>query len=176
MQSILLAIAVGLGLSALGTPIVVSGLLRLRIGSQERVDGVQAHLKKQGTPTMGGSVVLAAATLAYALAHVSYGEERFAVRAPSAAGLIALAAMWALGGVGAFDDLISATRRRSLGLSPLTKTICQAIVSLGLAFAAVRWAQVPTQISWAGFPVSGLHSLPAAVFAVWVFVLVWVFS
>jgi phospho-N-acetylmuramoyl-pentapeptide-transferase len=125
---------------------------------------------------MGGSVVLAAATLAYALAHVSYGRQRFALHAPAASGLIALAAMWALGSVGAVDDLISATRRRSLGLSPAAKTICQAVVSIGLTFAAVRWAHVHTQISWAGFPVSGLPVLPIAVFAVWVFVLVWVFS
>src|SRR5438552_2774897 len=108
MQSILLALGVGLSLAALGTPFVITALLRLGIGSQERVDGVQAHLRKQGTPTMGGAVVLAAATLAYVLAHVSYGGQRFAVRAPAATGLIALAAMWALGGIGAFDDLVSA--------------------------------------------------------------------
>jgi phospho-N-acetylmuramoyl-pentapeptide-transferase len=173
MQSILLATALGLCLSALGTPFLINALVRHGIGSQPRVDGVQAHLKKRGTPTLGGAMVVAAGTIAYALAHMSYGRQRFALHAPSASGLIALASMWALGAVGAWDDLVSATRRRSLGLSPAAKTICQAVVSVGLTIAVLHWAHVEPQINWAGSPIA---ALPAPVFAVWVFVLVWVFS
>jgi phospho-N-acetylmuramoyl-pentapeptide-transferase len=173
MQSILLAVALGLAFSALGTPFLINTLVRHGIGSQPRVDGVQAHLKKRGTPTLGGAMVLAAATIAYALAHMSYGRERFALHMPAPSGLIALATMWALGAIGAWDDLISATRRRSLGLSPLAKTICQAVVSVGLTAAILRWGRVVPAISWAG----GLIThIPVPAFAVWVFVLVWVFS
>jgi phospho-N-acetylmuramoyl-pentapeptide-transferase len=173
MQSILLAVALGLGLSALGTPFLINALVRHGIGSQPRVDGVQAHLKKRGTPTLGGAMVLAAATVAYALAHMSYGEQRFAFHAPSAAGLIALGTMWTLGAVGAWDDLVSATRSRSLGLSPTAKTICQGVVSIGLTIAVLRWAHMQPHVSWAG---EILLRLPVPLFAVWVFVLVWVFS
>ncbi len=173
MQSILLALGVGLALSALGTPLLINALVRYGIGSQPRVDGVQAHLKKRGTPTMGGAMVLAASTIAYALAHMSYGRQRFALHNPSASGLIALASMWALGAVGAWDDLVSATRRRSLGLSPAAKTICQAIISVGLTVGVLHWAHVEPQITWAG---SRIAALPVPAFAVWVFVLVWVFS
>jgi len=173
MQSILLALALGLGLSALGTPFLINLLLRHGIGSQPRVDGVQAHLRKRGTPTLGGAMVLAAGTIAYALAHVSYGRQRFAIHAPSASALIALATMWSLGAVGAWDDLVSATRRRSLGLSPAAKTVCQAVVSVGLTVAVLHWAHLKPQISWAGTP---FLTVPVAVFGVCVFVLVWVFS
>ena len=173
MQRILLAVALGLAFSALGTPILINFLVRHGIGSQERVDGVQAHLRKQGTPTMGGAMVLVAATFAYALAHVSYGGQRFAVHAPAATGLMALGTMWALGAVGAVDDLKSALRRRSLGLSPAAKTLGQALISVALTFAALRWTHVHSGLAWAGTP---LATFPTPVFAVWVFVLVWVFS
>jgi phospho-N-acetylmuramoyl-pentapeptide-transferase len=176
VQSILLAIALGVALTGLGTPPYIDLLVRLGIGSQERVDGVRAHLAKQGTPTMGGGIVVAAATVSYVLAHVTYGNERFAVRRPSAAGLIGLCAMWALGSIGAVDDLISATRRRSLGLSPAAKTAGQAVASVALAVAAVRWAHVPSEISWAGRALPTLPTVAVPIFVVWVFVIVWVFS
>lgn len=173
MQSILLATALGLSFSVAGTPFLINLLVRLGIGSQPRVDGVQAHLRKRGTATLGGAMVLAAGTVAYLLAHVSFGRQRLAWQAPSASGSIALVAMWALGAVGAWDDLISATRRRSLGLSPTAKTICQGIVSVALTIAALEWAGVEPAVTWAG---SIVFHVPVPVFAVWVFVLVWVFS
>jgi len=173
MQRVLLALALALGVALLCTPMLINALLRLGVGSQERADGVRAHLKKQGTPSLGGAMVLAAATIAYALAHVSYGRERFAVHPPSASGLIVLGTAWALSAIGAADDLLSALRRRSLGLSPLAKTAGQAVVAAALTWAAIGWAHMRPEISWAGFAI--LH-VPLIVFALWVFVLVWVFS
>ena len=35
-------------------PVVIPALTRLKVGQTERVEGVQSHLKKAGTPTMGG--------------------------------------------------------------------------------------------------------------------------
>ena len=48
---------------ALG-PVVIPALTRLKVGQTERVEGVQSHLKKAGTPTMGGVMILAAFLLA----------------------------------------------------------------------------------------------------------------
>ena len=173
MQSILLATALGFGLSVFGTPFLINWLVRHGIGSQPRVDGVQAHLRKRGTPTLGGAIVLAAGTLTYLAAHLTYTQQHFVWRAPSASGWIALGASWALGAIGAWDDLISATRRRSLGLSPLAKSISQAVVAVGLTIAVLALTDVEPAITWAG---SILFHVPVPVFAVWVFVLVWVFS
>ena len=41
-------------------PVVIPFLRRLKMGQTERVEGVQSHLKKAGTPTMGGIIILAA--------------------------------------------------------------------------------------------------------------------
>jgi phospho-N-acetylmuramoyl-pentapeptide-transferase len=46
-------------------------------------------------------------------------------------------------------------------------------VSIGLTIAVLHWTHVELQITWAGSPIA---ALPAPVFGVWVFVLVWVFS
>ena len=39
-------------------PIVIPFLRRLKMGQTERSEGVQSHLKKAGTPTMGGVIFL----------------------------------------------------------------------------------------------------------------------
>ena len=44
-------------------PVVIPFLRRLKMGQTERVEGVQSHLKKAGTPTMGGIIILAAVVI-----------------------------------------------------------------------------------------------------------------
>jgi phospho-N-acetylmuramoyl-pentapeptide-transferase len=175
MQNIVFATALGVVFAGLGTPYLIGVLIRWGIGSQERVDGVQAHLAKQGTPTMGGLIVIVGSTAAYALTHIRM--DPIAFRAPSAQGLIALGTMWALGAVGAADDLISATRRRSLGLSPRAKTLSQAVISVCVTVAVVRFAGVDPSITWTGVSRAVLFgSLLLPVFGAWVFVIVWSMS
>ena len=41
-------------------PIIIPFLRKLKMGQTERVEGVQSHLKKAGTPTMGGIIFLIA--------------------------------------------------------------------------------------------------------------------
>ena len=54
----ILAIIIAFAISALLCPVVIPFLHKLKFGQQVRDDGPQAHLKKQGTPTMGGLVIL----------------------------------------------------------------------------------------------------------------------
>ena len=44
-------------------PVVIPFLRRLKMGQTERVEGVQSHLKKAGTPTMGGIIILISITV-----------------------------------------------------------------------------------------------------------------
>ena len=55
----ILAIIISFAISAALCPVVIPFLHKLKFGQQVRDDGPQAHLKKQGTPTMGGLVILA---------------------------------------------------------------------------------------------------------------------
>ena len=54
----ILAVIIAFVVSAVLCPIVIPFLHRLKFGQQVRDDGPQTHLKKQGTPTMGGLVIL----------------------------------------------------------------------------------------------------------------------
>ena len=49
----ILAVIIAFAVSAALCPIVIPFLHKLKFGQQVREDGPQAHLKKQGTPTMG---------------------------------------------------------------------------------------------------------------------------
>ena len=54
----ILAVITAFIISAVMCPIVIPFLHKLKFGQQVREDGPQAHLKKQGTPTMGGLAIL----------------------------------------------------------------------------------------------------------------------
>lgn len=71
MINIVIAGAVGLVLSMLGTPLAIRLFSRRGIGQNVREEGVQAHLGKKGTPTMGGIVFVLAALLAYGASHLA---------------------------------------------------------------------------------------------------------
>ena len=56
----ILAIIIAFAISAALCPVIIPFLHRLKFGQQVRDDGPQSHLKKQGTPTMGGLIILTA--------------------------------------------------------------------------------------------------------------------
>jgi phospho-N-acetylmuramoyl-pentapeptide-transferase len=111
-------------------------LLRVRnIGQQVRADGPQGHLVKQGTPTMGGVLILFVVTATFLLV----GE-------PTRKSILALAATLACGGLGFIDDWAKVAHERSLGLRPRAKLLGQAGIAVVFCLLAVNWAGVPTWI------------------------------
>ena len=54
LYPLFLAFAISVALS----PFIIPFLQRLKVGQTERKEGVQSHLKKAGTPTMGGLIIL----------------------------------------------------------------------------------------------------------------------
>ncbi len=111
-------------------------LLRYRnIGQQIRADGPQGHLVKQGTPTMGGVLILVVVALIY----LGTGEV-------GRLGIIPLVAMLACGLLGFIDDYAKVVHERSLGLRPRAKILGQAAVAIFVALAAVNWAHLDTHV------------------------------
>ena len=105
------------------------------IGQQIRADGPQGHLVKQGTPTMGGVLILIVVFGAY----VAMGEvDRL--------GLLAMATMLSCGVLGFADDYTKVLRERSLGLSPRAKLAAQAGIAIAFGLAAVNWAGLSTTV------------------------------
>lgn len=124
MRSILLASGLGLVGTLLGTRVAIGVLVRKGFGQYVRDDGPKEHLKKAGTPTMGGTVIIVAVLLSYAIAHLVFWEP------PTASGLLLLLLFTGLGFVGFLDDYIKISRARSLGLNSRAKLIGQTLVAI----------------------------------------------
>ena len=117
-------------------------VLRFRnIGQQVRADGPHGHLVKQGTPTMGGVLIL----FVVATVYLSLGE----VGRP---GIIALVGLLGCGLLGFIDDYAKVVHERSLGLKPKAKIAGQAAVAFAIGVLAVNWAHVSPEVllPWGG--------------------------
>ena len=68
----ILAVIIAFAISAALCPVVIPFLHKLKFGQQVREDGPQAHLKKKGTPTMGGIMFIVAIVLVTAISTVIY--------------------------------------------------------------------------------------------------------
>ena len=135
MISVLLAACISLVCTLLLTPLFIKYVSRRALGQQVRDDGPQTHLVKQGTPTMGGVVIIAATVLGYLGAHLSLISQHG--RAPSASGLLVLYLMVGLGFIGFLDDYIKIAKQRSLGLNKTAKLVGQLFVSVSFAVLAL---------------------------------------
>ena len=141
MRAILLAAAVGMAVTLLGTPVAIRAFRAWGWGQHIREDGPRTHLEKMGTPTMGGTVIVAGMVAAYLVTRIVFGTV-------TAAGLSVLFATIGLGLVGFVDDFIKVRRQRSLGLSKAAKVAGQGVVAVAFGILAVKMADVPTDLSF----------------------------
>ena len=150
MTAILIAAAVGLFATLLGTPVAIRLFRTWGWGQRIREDGPRGHLEKMGTPTMGGIVIVTGLILAYIAGRFAIGkldlQEVFLHATP--AGLAVLGVAVGLAVVGGVDDLIKIKRQRSLGLSMTAKVVGQALVAVGFAVVAVHVAHVSGELSF----------------------------
>ena len=133
MKAVLLAAAVSLLVSLLGTPVFIKFLVRRSYGQFIRDDGPTSHHTKRGTPTMGGAVIIGASLLAYGAAHV------FTRTPVTVSGILVLFLMTGLGVVGFLDDYIKISKQRSLGLRTKEKLAGQTLVGVIFAVLALQF-------------------------------------
>jgi phospho-N-acetylmuramoyl-pentapeptide-transferase len=101
-------------------PWLIRKLRQLQIGQHIREDGPQSHLKKQGTPTMGGLLIIISVlipTLLFANLRNLYVW-------------VALGGMLGYGAIGLIDDLAKVRRARNLGLTGRQKMGLQVVMVL----------------------------------------------
>jgi phospho-N-acetylmuramoyl-pentapeptide-transferase len=133
VKTILVASFVALLISLLGTPLAIRAFRRRGYGQAIRDDGPQGHQTKQGTPTMGGTVIVVASIAGYFAGHGLTADR------PSPAGLLVLLLMTGLGLVGFVDDFIKIYKQRSLGLRSGAKLAGQTAVSAVFAVLVLRF-------------------------------------
>ena len=133
MKAVLLAAAISLVLSLLGTPLFIKFLVRRSYGQFIRDDGPTSHHTKRGTPTMGGAVIMGASLLAYGAAHL------FTLTPLTVSGVLVLFLMAGLGIVGFLDDYLKISKQRSLGLRSREKLAGQTLVGVIFAILALQF-------------------------------------
>jgi len=118
VKSVLVAAMTALVVSLLGTPAAIKLFRRRGYGQEIREDGPSSHATKRGTPTMGGTVIIAAALIGYGVAHLLVAGQRG--RGPTASALLVLALMTGLGLVGFLDDFIKIRKQPASRRPPPT--------------------------------------------------------
>lgn len=118
-------------ISAFLGPVMIPQLKKLKIGQTVRDDGPSAHLKKNGTPTMGGILILLAVTVTTLIFMKDY---------PGTAPILLLTG--GFGVIGLLDDYIKVVCKRSKGLSPLQKLMGQIIVTGAFAWYLTQYTSV----------------------------------
>ncbi len=130
----ILAIIIAFAISAILCPIVIPFLHKLKFGQQVRTDGPQAHLKKQGTPTMGGLVILTSIIITSLFYIRDYPK------------IIPVLFMTAgFGIVGFLDDYIKIVMKRSEGLKPKQKLAGQIVITGIFVYYLMNSREVGTE-------------------------------
>lgn len=127
MKPILISFAV----SVAAGPIIIPFLKRLKVGQTVRDDGPKTHLKKTGTPTMGGLLIL----ISTAATSMLYVKEH-----PKIVPVLFLTLGFAL--IGFLDDYIKVVLRRSMGLRAWQKMLLQLVVTGLFAYYMVNMSGI----------------------------------
>ena len=122
---------ISFAISALAGPVVIPVLRRLKIGQTVREKGPSAHLKKAGTPTMGGILILLGVSVTSLLFMKDY---------PKIAPILFLTV--GFGMIGLLDDYIKVVCRRSMGLSPMQKLMGQLLVTGVFAWYLLHFTDI----------------------------------
>lgn len=133
MRGILSAGALAFLFAFFGTPAAIKLLVRKGYGQFIRDDGPTTHHTKRGTPTMGGTVIIASVIASYFLTHL------ITQRTVTVSALLVIGLMSGLGLVGFLDDWLKVSKQRSLGLRARTKMLGQSLVAIAFAVAGVNF-------------------------------------
>jgi phospho-N-acetylmuramoyl-pentapeptide-transferase len=147
-KAIILLFIISFVISLILGPIIIPVLRKIKAGQTEREDGPESHLKKTGTPTMGGFIFLISAILSFFVAPLIYSivyntplaivtasiNPEFLARSLP---VIFLTLGFAL--IGFIDDFIKVVLKRSLGLRAWQKMLLQIIVAGAFALYLYNW-------------------------------------
>ncbi len=122
-------------ISVILCPVIIPFLVRLKFGQFVRHDGPKSHLKKAGTPTMGG-VIIIAGILITALFYFDTNPEIIPI----------LFVTLAYGAIGFLDDFIKIVMKRSLGLKAYQKIIAQFIIAGIYSYYLLHFTDIGTEI------------------------------
>ena len=128
---ILMPVIISFVISVILCPILIPFLKRLKFGQFVRDDGPESHLKKSGTPTMGGIIILLSVTLT-SLIYIGNYPDMIPV----------LFSTVGFGIIGLLDDYIKIVMKRSMGLRAWQKLVGQILVTAIFGYYLVNYTDV----------------------------------
>ena len=132
---VMIPIIISFGISVILSPIFIPFLKRLKFGQYVRDEGPQSHLKKSGTPTMGGLIILFSVivtSLLYIRSHTGIIPILFATLG--------------FGIIGFLDDYIKVVMKRSMGLRAWQKLLGQFIVTAVFVYYIDHYTEISTKV------------------------------
>ena len=139
IQVLLISLVVSIGLGLIIIPI----LKHLKVGQIERDDGPQSHLKKQGTPTMGGIIIAITLILICTFLYFKYRIENIEIANKI---LPLLFVTIGFGLVGFIDDFKKLVLKNTEGLKPSYKMLGLLIVAVGYTIFLTNVLKLGTDI------------------------------
>jgi phospho-N-acetylmuramoyl-pentapeptide-transferase len=141
-------------------PVFIRHLQKKQMGQSVRVDGPKSHLSKQGTPTMGGGLILMSITLS-TLIWADLSNKNI---------WIVLVTTLLFGVVGYVDDYRKVVLKNAKGLSGTQKLLAQTLIAFGVAYAIYILRDTSSVLKFPFFKGLsldlGLFFIPFAVFVI----------
>ena len=134
-KTLIITFVLGVIIALILGPITIPLLKRLKFGQNIREEGPKSHLKKAGTPTMGGVMFILSTTIVMLIVSRSLTDK----------GMVALYSLIAFGFIGFLDDILKILKKQSEGLKAWQKMVLLLIVSG--AFAYYSYVNLPHDIA-----------------------------
>ncbi len=137
LEAAIYAVLIAFFVNVIISPFLIPVLTRLKIGQYERGEGegVPSHIKKAGTPTMGGLIILLS-MFASSVLFIKGNKD----------GLAVLLVTLGFGAIGFCDDYIKVVKKRSLGLNPMQKIVAQLFITILFALYILNLTDLGTEI------------------------------
>ncbi len=129
--TILMSVIISFAVSVVLGPVVIPFLKRLKVGQTVRDEGPKEHLKKNGTPTMGGILIL----ISIVVTSILYVREYPKI-------IPILFVTMGFGLIGFLDDYIKVVLKRSMGLRAWQKMALQILVTGVFAYYITHYTDV----------------------------------
>lgn len=133
--SFILPILIAFIITVILCPVVIPFLTKLKFGQFVRDDGPKSHLKKTGTPTMGG-IIIVSSILVTSLIFTGSNPDIIPI----------LLVTIGFGIIGFLDDFIKVVMKRSLGLRAYQKIIGQLAISTIYCYYILNYTDLGTKI------------------------------
>ncbi len=133
--NVIYAIIIAFIVNVILCPIIIPVLHRFKFGQPIREEGPKSHLKKQGTPTMGGVMIL----ISFIAASIFFLKGNY-----DACVVVLITVGYGI--VGFIDDYLKIVKKQNEGLKPLQKIIFQLIVTVLFYIYITRYTDIGTEI------------------------------